>query len=477
MKKRILYLFLVVLLLGLIGCSGETTTVETTTVTPTTETPITETVSENEIIIVLGEESHTLGYDDHSMSVLELIEASDIHLVYTTSEYGAMVTEIGDYKADTFHWIGFTKNDEFAMEGLEQIAYEDGDVFEFTENFSNWEMTIEVTYDSSDDTHAYFTLADYQVKILSSEVSEVLIVGESYSVTATPQSINNQEVLLATTSIEPSSYEGYINIRMDENDNYIAYDDLDSSVLELIEASDIHLVYTTSEYGAMVTEIGDYKADTFHWIGFTKNDEFATEGLGQIAYEDGDVFEFTENFSNWEMTIEVTYDSSDDTYAYFLIGDYQVNVLLSEITDVLFKNETYSITMTPQSINEQEVLVTLSTIEPLSYVVINDFTELYSIELNDVFFLEFTVTSYEGSSAFGYELFADDVNGLSSTDIFPNMPYPSQSDYVFYTIPDGYTLELGKTYIGRFIYQVNDPSTIAQITLYEDGLDTAIKEK
>jgi hypothetical protein len=470
-KNRILFVFIGFILLGFVGCSGETTTEEVSTETVTTEAITTEHSYDYTIDVVIGDHQYALGFDEgETYSVLELIEASDIELVYSTSEYGAMVTQIGDLIQDEFHWIGFTKNGEYAMSGIDSITYEDGDVFEFTSNFSNWEMTLEMTCTSLDSTEVVFELGDYQVVVPMEDISKFIICDQTYLVTGTPQMENGQMIMLSLSDFEPQSFEGHIIIKMGEQIIPLIYSNLDDSVLDLIASSDIELEFTTSEYGAMITQIGSFEQDDFHWIGFTKNDEFAMSGIDSIEYEDGDVFEFTENLVSWEIMLEAELMEKHEDYLVFENLNQSFIVYHAQLPEGILPEDLvigfiYSMSgLVVDSTNDDLNLFNPNT---LTLNVIDDFTDLYDLEVGDVVILEFTVTYTEDSYEFGTEIFASDINGLSSTDISEHMIVPSTTDYIFYTIPDGYDLQVGETYIGRFIYQVNEPSTIPQLTLYE----------
>ena len=468
---------------ALVGCTGETSTTTLTTVASTTEAvtsqeqTTTQVTFEHSVSLILGDQSYALGFDDQTdQSLLALIEASDIHILYQTSEYGAMITEIGDYKADDFHWIGFTKNDEFAMSGVDSIDYADGDVFEFTENLSTWEMTLEATANMVSKDTISFTYNDYQVLVSTTDLSETVIVGQTYELVLTPISEDGNDISVSLSSITPLSYAGHIIIKLGQMMYPLTYDDTSLSVLDLIEASDIHILYQTSEYGAMITEIGDYKADDFHWIGFTKNDEFAMSGVDSIDYTDGDVFEFTENLTSWEISLTAELTEKHEDHLVFENQTQAFLVYLNDLPETIILDDLvvgfiYTMTGMVNELTDEDTNVFSPS--SLSLDVIDDFTDLYDIQEGDVFILAFTVTAYEASSAFGYELFATDINGLSSTDISENMTVSSITDYLFYTIPDDYNLSIGQVYIGRFIYMVNEPSSIPQITLYEESITGA----
>ncbi|QWC00669.1 DUF4430 domain-containing protein [Mycoplasmatota bacterium] len=423
------------------------------------------------IEIITGQDTYHLFYEtDTDMSVFDIISESEIELEYTTSDYGPMITKIGELVQDDFHWIGFTVNDEFANDGLDTITYQDGDVFDFTEEVSNWNQTFSLELLSFNEEILEFQVGDYQLLIDQSTINlDKIIVGGEYTMTGQPSSIDDDIVYLNVSDIE-ANFE-YIEVITGQDTYHLFYEtDTDMSVFDIISESEIELEYTTSDYGPMITKIGELVQDDFHWIGFTVNGEYADKGLDTIAYQDGDVFEFTENISNWELSIsaeiiemnqsEVIFQNNKQAFI-VKIEDLPENILVSDL-HIGFIYELRGLVDTEA--NETFIVFNPSD---LKLDVIKDFTELYNLEIGDIFILQFKVTYVESSSAFGSEIYAEDINGISSTEISGHMKYPSTTDYLFYTIPDGYSLLEDNTYIGRFIYQTNEPSQIPQITLYE----------
>ena len=473
MKRFVLGIVLSFLLLGIIGCNElETTTVdlttEITTVEPTTEV----TIEEKEFIqVIIGEDSFQLEMTDTESSVLDLIDTSEISLDYISTDFGPMITGVNGFQQDDFHWIGFTKNDEFASEGLHTIAYQDGDVFEFTENLSTWSQDLELTYLYAHDDYYLFEVNNSHVLINSSSLTDMTLIENGiYNASVEAISEDDLGVYVNVTEINPS-FDGVIDIVIGDETYQLTFttDMIDElSVLDLIDLSDISIKYVDTTYGPMVTQIGSLQNDQFHWIGYTINNETAMEGLNTISYSDGDVFEFTDNFL---FTTRLTAELLDIEEDYLLFGnsfqEFIVNTdSLPETWTVNDFNIGFIYMMSgdiDQTSMDQNVLIP----NEIEIDVIKDFTELYYLEVSQVFLLQFTVTFIEESSEFGFEIFAEDINGVLSKDISNNMRYPSSTNYIFYTIPDGYLLEVGKTYIGRFIYQVNEPSTIPQLTLYE----------
>ncbi|MFP4478169.1 MAG: hypothetical protein ACLFPM_01900 [Candidatus Izemoplasmatales bacterium] len=461
MKKVFLMMFL--LMVTLVGCTGESTEQQTT------ETPF-----NNYVSIVIGEESHLIGYDDTEVSLFELIQSSDIHMQYVDTDYGPMVLEIGDYKQDDFHWIGFTKNSETASEGLDTIDYEDGDVFEFSENLSTWDQTFTVELESMNDISLVYEIGDYELLIDKESIdTDKLIVGGEYTITGQPSSITGNVVEFEVSEFM-ANFE-YISVVLgDETYDLIYRSETKPSAFDLIDESDIELEYFSTEYGPMITRIGDLQQDDFHWISFTVNDEFASAGLDTIEYQDGDVFSFTEEIATWEVSLKAEIIEIGTEEIIFQNDNQSFVVEIANLPDTLVFVDLvvgfiYDLTgMVDLEASNDSIVFNPSTLE---LDVLTDFTELYDLEIGDVFILQFTVTNVEDSSEFGFEIFAEDINGLSSTDISVNMAYPSTSDYIFYTIPDDYNLVENETYIGRFIYQINEPSEVPQITLYEESIN------
>jgi|GEM_PF-2067406 len=466
MKRIILYLFFSFFAVFLIGCSEQITTENPTSVS-------------NSITVIVGEESFQLAFDDTDESVFDLMVDSEIDMTYEMSDYGPMITEIEDYRADTFHWIGIEKNDDFAQAGLDTIAYEDGDVFEFTYNLASWEQTLTMTFESEGSDYYYFTYESYQVAIdketfdLDSPI-DLFILDEDYIITGTPTHADNDIIYFSYRDIEPT-YDGYIYVVIGQNTHHLTYNNEDEqSVFDLIKNSQIDLNYIMTDFGPMITGIGSLIANDFYWIGFTKNAEFAMEGLDTIAYENGDLFEFSQNLVTWEVQIEAELMAIETDHLVFKNGQESFVVYHQDLGEEVFSDDLV-IGMIYQIIGIPSDQTTTDTYifnpRMISIAAISDFTELYQLDVGDVFILEFTVTFVEESSLFGYEIFAEDINGLSSTSISENMAYPSDTDYIFYTIPDDYDLLVGESYYGRFIYQVNAPSTIPQITLYPYNFD------
>jgi len=174
--KRVILYVVFGLLFVLAGCAGDATTTEkVTTKNIVTTEEITQpisTVTEQEtseeidrIQVILVDETYDFVIGDLSSSVFDMIEASDIELVYTTTEFGPYITQIGDLKQDSFHWLGFTKNGEFASSGIDTIEYTDGDVFEFTRNLSNWELTLDMELNAIEENGVVFEMNQYEVFI------------------------------------------------------------------------------------------------------------------------------------------------------------------------------------------------------------------------------------------------------------------------------------------------------------------------
>ncbi|QLY39644.1 DUF4430 domain-containing protein [Hujiaoplasma nucleasis] len=434
-------------------------------------------IYDGSIDIKIGENISEIFYTNEmksTMSLMDLIESSPIQLNYIETTYGPMLTQIGEYQQDDFHWIGFMKNNEFASLGLDQIEYSNGDVFEFTENLSTWTQELTMTYDVMEEDHYIFLINDTSVYVEVSQVNDLeLISGEEYHLIGSALEEGIEGVQFSITQISPA-YDGVVDIILEDETYKLTFTNEmqdQMSLLDLIETYEIDLKYTDTTYGPMVTKIGSLQADDFHWIGFTKNGEFAMEGLDQINYMDADVFTFSENllFST-NLSAELV-SKADDYYVFenqnqaFKV--YHEDLPQAYLEDYLHLGFFYRLSgEIDQSHENENVLL----VDEINIDYIEDFRELFEIEEGEIFILKFKVTYQVESSEFGIEIFAEDINGLSSTDISNQMKYPSTTNYIFYTIPDGYDLNLDQVYVGKFIYQVNAPSSIPQITLYEFDL-------
>lgn len=494
MKKFLVFLLMVIFTNGFVACVGtetETTTTEIPTTTEaTSDLPTTQAPELNEISIVLGDMTYSLAFNQVTQkSVFDLmVDSEDITVVYTDSEWGPMITGVNDVLADDFHWVGFTKNGEFAMSGIDSIEYESGDVFEFTANLSNWESSFNANYESEDVDNYYFSIASYEI-VIDKSINQLsnLIKDKQYILTGSPVSIDENNLVdfsLNNFSVED---EVYVKIILDDAQYYLTNNtDITKSVFDLmVDSEDINVDYTDSEWGPYIKGVNDITEDSFHWVSFTKNGEFAMSGIDSIDYADGDVFEFTEELATWELTLNFELTDKLSDYLVFHNAEESLVIYYSDLPDSLSADDLvigfiYNLTAFVD-IEKTDSKIVLNPTD-ISIDAIEDFTELYSIAIGDIFILQFTVTSFESSSAFGSEFFAKDINNLSSKDLFPNMPDPANSDYIFYSLPNGYDLTVGQTYYGKFIYQVNAPSTYGQITLYEEDilgneLDKAITKK
>jgi hypothetical protein len=486
MKNVLRIAFLSMALWVLTGCNTTNTegVSDTETTSISTEMETTETMTyANYISVLVGEDIYSIGFNDQESSVFDLIVESEINIVYESTDFGPMITGVNDYQADTFHWIGFTKNGVFATQGLDTIDYGDGDIFEFTENLSDWQQNLNMVYEGRDDHQDVFKYGDTTVLIASELINlDLLLKGETYQITGNAVDQADIDIIFNASSIKPA-YDGYIQLVMNDISTYLTYhNDDDHSVFDLIEQSNLEMTYQSTDFGPFITEIGPLKADDFFWLGFTKNGEFAMEGLDQIAYQSGDTFTFTENLVTWQVTIEAELMAIEEDHLVFENNQqsfkvYHIDLDESVINSDLTLGFIYQLTGIPSELTVDGNYIFNPTL--IDMAIIDDFTQLYQLEIGQIFMLELTVSYVEESSAFGYEIFATDINGLSSTEISSEMPVSSDTDYIFYTIPDDYPLEIGQTYIGKFIYQVNEPSTVPQITLYEfdlngDSLDLAI---
>ncbi|MCF7923853.1 MAG: hypothetical protein K9L64_01955 [Candidatus Izimaplasma sp.] len=288
-------------------------------------------------------------------------------------------------------------------------------------------------------------------------------------------SLNEETTTNETTTIETTTYSEEVVIEIKDEEYVLGFsEDEDKSLFDLIEESSIELDYYETDYGNMITRIGSVEEDSFHWISFTKNNDFATEGLDTISYEDGDVFSFSEDLKDWQQTFIAEYQGSDTFGLLFILNDeyfYVENQNLPGewIESDLIVGLSYEITGSLDStrLDEDNFYLAVDTIEEN---VIDDFTELYSSDEGDIVYIVFTVTELEQSYEFGSEVFAEDINGLSSKDISENLNPSYTTDYIFYTFPDEITLEVGKSYVGRFIYQTYEPNQNLQFGLTKENI-------
>lgn len=242
------------------------------------------------------------------------------------------------------------------------------------------------------------------------------------------------------------------------------------SLLELIEDSEIDVDYYETDFGNMLTKVGSVEEDSFHWIAFTKNGEPAELGIDSITYEDGDEFEFIAELKTWPLVLLAEYQGiEDESYLFALEDEYfyiESDNLPVSWTNEFYQGMAYEIN---GSINQEKLDEEYYYINPesISEIVITDFTELYDIDEGDIVYIGFRVTEIEDGSVFGNEFFAEDINGLSSKDISVNMTPSYTTDYIFYTLPEEITIEVGSYYIGRFVYDTFEPNNNPQLALTE----------
>ena len=101
---------------------------------------------------------------------------------------------------------------------------------------------------------------------------------------------------LAACDAEETPYDGFIEVRVGEGDTQTTIDigfiEADEkSLLELLEEH-LDVEVETTDFGPYLIGIGHLEAGENSYIAFYKNDAFASEGVGTIGYQDGDVFSF-----------------------------------------------------------------------------------------------------------------------------------------------------------------------------------------
>ncbi|MFW5794283.1 MAG: hypothetical protein ACOCV1_02260 [Bacillota bacterium] len=272
-----------------------------------------------------------------------------------------------------------------------------------------------------------------------------------------------------------TTYNETVIIEIEEQEHVLGFSDSnDKSLFELIEESDIELSYYETDFGNMITKIGSIKDDSFHWISFTKNNDLATEGLDTIAYEDGDVFTFTAALKTWQQTYIAEYQGEETNGLQFALNDESFYIVETDLPNEwsvssFVEGMRYEIlgSLDSNKLDEEEYYIIPDNIEK---DVITDFTDLSALNEGNIVYLQFKVTGLEESSNFGYEVFAEDINGLSSENISENLNNPYSTDYIFYTFPDEIILEIGKTYIARFIFKTFEPNNNPQFGLYKNNI-------
>ena len=289
---------------------------------------------------------------------------------------------------------------------------------------------------------------------------------------------NEQTTVLKTTTATTTAtttYSEAVTIEIDDSEYVLGFSETDElSLFELIEESSIELDYYETAYGNMITEIGSIKEDSFHWISFTKNNDFAMEGLDTISYEDGDVFTFSVQLKTWQQTFVAEYQGLETNGLQFALNDEIFYIVEADLTsdwsvNSLIEGMRYEIlgSLDSTKLDEEEYYIIPDNIET---DVITDFTELYSLNQGEIVYIQFIVTDLEESISYGYEVFAKDINGLSSRDISENLNNSYSTDYIFYTFPDEINLEIDKTYIARFILKTFEPNNNFQFGLYTNNI-------
>jgi len=219
------------------------------------------------------------------------MSASTIDFSFFETTYGPMITQIENLHQDQFHWIGLNKNGEPAYAGVGDITFEPHDVFEFTLNLATWTHDLEMSFVEENQS---YTIFEFENSLIAFEdLNEDLVVNGDYQVEFNLIDENEDYLIAELVSIE-ALFDGYIEVIIGNDQFALTYlESEELSVFELIQNSEIQMTFIETTWGEMITSIGEFKSDDFHWIGFTINGEFAMEGLGMINYQHQDIFEFS----------------------------------------------------------------------------------------------------------------------------------------------------------------------------------------
>lgn len=264
-----------------------------------------------------------------------------------------------------------------------------------------------------------------------------------------------------------------------KNDTYVVNYNLEDelSIFELIDNLDIDFSYEESEWGHFVTGVGSVQSSIFKYVSFYKNGEMASQGIDVLSYENGDIISFLEETISWESTFEVKLQQITSSNSLeFITKDNEVFYVMED--DLPEGMDTLSFLV------GSDYLVTgVSEVGSLGWGCSNcviasnivsdytkDFTQLYELEIRDEVYLEFTITELISGSQWGTELFAKDINELLSSDVTEHLDNPYSTGYLFYTLPDELELQVGKTYVAKFTFDLYPPNSKGQLGL--SGIDS-----
>ena len=257
MKKLFLVISMLVLGLVLAGCSeeGKLDTYEITV----------------EFVDEAGETtSEAVSYEEgYEGTLLDLLELNFV-VVTEEASFGAFLVEIDSVTSDENSYIKLSKNGEASLVGIEEMTFEDGDVFEF--------MLVIITVTNT----------------LSFEFEDVDGNLESFNV----------------------NYDG----------------DYEGSFTDLI-TEHFTVTTLASDYGTLLLSINDVIPFSGSYIAISKNDEMSSVGIDDIVFADGDKFTFTftwwdQTAANVYISIDRFIENQASSYVNTEFIDYNVLMAL-----------------------------------------------------------------------------------------------------------------------------------------------------
>lgn len=158
-------------------------------------------VQENEITVKITKEDSTvvtyeLSYKkDYDGTLIELIEG-EVHLNYSTSEYGTMILEAETLVPKNGNYIALYYNGEMSSVGIDDIEFKDGDEIGF--EIVWWDKTLEAIEQFLNNHAEHYTsieLLDYNVI----KALDILGVLENYLTLEEVSAVYNENTVYATT--------------------------------------------------------------------------------------------------------------------------------------------------------------------------------------------------------------------------------------------------------------------------------------
>lgn len=274
-----------------------------------------------------------------------------------------------------------------------------------------------------------------------------------------------------------ATFDGAIALKTESTITVLPFRNSDDlSLFDLIDNSELTLEYSTSEYGHMITEIGTVQATMFKWVSLLINGESAMAGVDSLEYTNGDIIEFTEETITWNSTFIATFNL-ETAFSSLEFTTTQGETFYIAIEDLPegFSASSLIIGSTYQITGMSEVgskgwgcsNCVIPTAVVATYTT--DFTELYDLEIGEEVFLQFTLTEVSAGWQWGQEIKAKDENELLSKDVTSHLLNPFDSGYLFYTMPTELDLEVDKTYVAKFTFDLYPPNSKGQLGL--SGID------